>query len=99
MEGCPGITTIYERRIFFGNIFYLKMDKEGVCVVQRPPSRVDSETRFVLCNVPPSRYVRSDPRGWTPQPPAGVCYQALSWLLLFAFMAVLVLGSKKRTQT
>ena len=58
-----------------------------------------SEITFALCNSPPSHFVRPDPRVWTTRPPEGVCYQALSWLLWFAFRAKVVQGSKKRTQT
>ena len=63
--------------------------------MQRPPSRVDSKTRFALCNVPPFSLRSAGPPRLTPQPPEGVCYQALSWLPWFAFMARFVLGSKK----
>ena len=59
----------------------------------------ESETRFALCNAPPSHFVRPDPRVWTTRPPEGVYYQALSWLLWGAFMARVVPGSKKQTQT
>ena len=59
----------------------------GSCVVQRPTPFEDSETAFVLCRAPPSRLRSVGPPRLTPQPPEGVFYQALSWLLWFAFMA------------
>ena len=46
--------------------------------------------------------IRSDPvskQANAAAPKVGACYQALSWLLWFAFMARFVLGNKKRTQT
>ena len=57
--------------------------RDEVRVVQRPP--------FSLRSAGPPRL--------TSRPPEGGCSQALSWLLWFAFMAMVVVGSKKRTRT